>query len=343
MTPPEEPPKEPPKRNFRKEGETAPLGLSRDNVSVSGTRPIGKDTGPQEPPKRPPMDPNRLRRLLSQAVAQSERIVSMAEARVELLVHALKGRNIPIPGVERWEPRHAITANGKNIITYLEKRFIHVPELAKQVQVACFRFHELAVVLPKAQEAIGIESTDDEILEDLRRKTYFVTHLYDHFKDDPLLRQLFPPPAAPPKNRTGNIGTDQITRYRAARDACGKRAEALVKWLHPLLERPRHILALAKQERGSSLLSLLSPADQRERAVIKKLRQSGQFTTLEEVVALVEKIPAVMTKVMEGSPYEPLEELIERMVILMDTAAADETLKDVLPAMPQELRQAAEA
>src|SRR5476649_2183524 len=109
------------------------------------------------------------------------------------------------------------------------------------------------------------------MLEDLKLKTYFVTHFHDHFKADPLLRQLFPAPVEQPKSKTAPIGTDAITRYRIARDACCRRSEGVYKIISGGLDRPRRLLGLAKQDRGSALLGLLNPSDMRERHAVKKL------------------------------------------------------------------------
>lgn len=323
----------------RMEADTAPLKIAREYMESLGLNAPDPSLAP--PPgktTRPLRDPARVRRLLIQAVSQSERIILGAEARVELLVQALQSRGVAIPGVDQWELRHAVTANGRNIVTYLEKRFVHIPALEQQVQVACFRFRELVEATRMARELVDEGGADEELLEDVKRKTYFVTHYYDHFKDDPLLRQLFPQPAEPQRARTGQVGTDNITRYRQARDACGRRADALNKVFVAGLERAHRLIALAKQDRGSALLGMLNPNDMRERQVVKKLRETGQLAVLMDLVAKADLLPAMLVRVKDGAPYEPLEEHIEMLIVLVDKASADAHLKELVPVVPAELR-----
>jgi hypothetical protein len=261
---------------------------------------------------------------------------------VELLVASLLARKVSIPGVPEWPMRHPVTANGKNIITYLSKRYAHVPQLEKDTQLACSRFWEFGQALVACQQAVEAGTADEALLEDLKLKTYFVANFYDHFKEDPLLRQLFPPPAEPPKPRTGPIGsgsvpgmerggTDSITRYRQQRETAVRKAEAHLRVLGPGIERIRRLLALGKQDRGAALLGMLNPMDMRERAVLKRIRDAKQFDKLETFIAAVDTIVAELPKVREGAPYERMDEQLNIIIGMHAAWGSQPGLNELLP------------
>jgi hypothetical protein len=278
------------------------------------------------------MDPTMFKRAMEAALIKADKLFTSTEPRVELLVQSLQARKVSIPGVASWPFKHPVSANGKNIVTYLSKRYAHVPALEKDVQLACSRFWEFGQVLEACRQGFLEGGADEAMLEDLKLKTYFVANFYDHFKEDPLLRQLYPPPPEPPKARTGPVSaTDSITRYRQAREAAVRRAEGQLKLLGPAIERARHLQALGKQDRGAALLGMLNPKDMRERNLVKRLRDAKLLGKLDELLAAADTAIAQLPKVREGAPYEQLDEAISKLAGFQTAWAAVPGLNEVLP------------
>jgi hypothetical protein len=320
------------KQKPRMEGDTAPLLVAREYMESIGMAPTEPAVEPLPKSTRPLMNPDMFKEAMETAMAKAMTLYGGTEARVELLVASLLARKVAIPGVPEWPMRHPVTANGKNIITYLSKRYAHVPQLEKDTQLACSRFWEFGQALVACQQAMEAGTADEALLEDLKLKTYFVANFYDHFKDDPLLRQLYPPPPEPPKARTGPVSaTDAISRYRQAREAALRKAEGRLKQLGPAIERIRHLQALAKQDRGAALLGMLNPKDLRERQLIKRLREAKMLEKLDEFSAAVEVAMAHLPKVREGAPYEKMDDAIMRLGAMQANWAGIPGLNELLP------------
>ncbi|MDB5097548.1 MAG: hypothetical protein JWM80_1969 [Cyanobacteria bacterium RYN_339] len=319
----------------RMESDTAPLLVAREYMESIGMAQPDPVTEPLPKNTRPLMDPAMLKRSVETALIKANKLFTDTEARVELLVQSLQARKSAIPGTAEWPMKHPVSANGKNIITYLAKRYAHVPQLEKDVQLACSRFWELGQALEACREVADSGGADEAMLEDLKLKTYFVANFYDHFKEDPLLRQLYPPPAEPPKGRTQPIPTkDSITRYRQQRENALRRGEAHLKAMAPGVERVRHLMSLAKQDRGAALLGMLNPMDMRERQLVKRLREAKQLQKLDDLMVQIDKATAQLPRVRDGAPFEILDEAINSVIAMHAAWATVPGLNELLPPLP---------
>ena len=321
-----------------------------------GTQPL-KGTGmlPGPGAGRPPgaLDhDDTLRTVLESTLARAGKHVQNLEQRVELLVRSVQNAGLPIPGVTEFEFKHGITPQGKKIIAYLEKVVQMKPDLARQVQVAIFRYHEAVQVVAKARQALRDGSAGQHTLEEVKLKFFYLSNYHNEFKHDALLTQMFPAPEEPPvggrapgtgqlqARGTGLLGgaNDNPGRYNQLRTATIQRADALVAHLAPGMEMMKRILDLQKPAMGSGLLDMFNPQTKRERLMAQRLKEDHRASKhVMSALQLYGQLKEHVGDVKRGAKYEPLAEVMEYMANLLGVWHQHPVLREFFPQLNREL------
>lgn len=321
-----------------------------------GTQPLKGGTGflPGMGAQRPAAgalgNDDTLRTVLESTLARAGKHVQNLEQRVELLVRSVQNAGLPIPGVSDWEFKHGVTPQGKKIIAYLEKVVQMKPDLARQIQVAIFRYQEAVQVVAKARKALRDGSAGPATLEEVKLKFFFLANYHNEFKNDALLTQMFPPPEEGPAGRapgTGALqargtgllgGADNHQRYAQLRGATIQRAEQLVAHLAPGMEMIKRILDLQKPAMGSGLLDMFNPQTKRERLMAQRLKEdhrAGKHAM--SALQLYGQLREHVGEVKRGAKYEPLAEVMEYMANLLGVWHQHPVLREFFPQLDREL------
>ena len=292
-----------------------------------------------------------LRTVLESTLARAGKHVQNLEQRVELLVRSVQNAGLPIPGVTTFEFKHGITPQGKKIISYLEKVVQMKPDLARQVQVAIFRYHEADQVVAKARQALRDGTAGQHTLEEVKLKFFYLSNYHNEFKHDALLTQMFPPPEepaaagrAPGTGQLAARGTgllnagDNPGRYQQLRNATLQRADALVAHLGPGMEMIRRILDLQKPALGSGLLDMFNPQTKRERLMAQRLKEDHRAGKhVMSALQLYGQLKEHVGEVKRGAKYEPLAEVMEYMANLLGVWHQHPVLREFFPQLNRDL------
>lgn len=290
-----------------------------------------------------------LKTQLEGTLSKAGRLVSNLENRVELLVRACQEANIPIPGVRAWQFKHPVTGQGRKIISYLEKMINLKPDLARQIQVAIFRFQEAMDVIKMARAKLRSAQATPATLEEVKLKFFFLAYYHEEFKTDPLLTQMFPPPDEPaiPQGTgairgTGNLAMpDSVGRYKAKREHVANKAHLLVRHLQPGFDRIKHLLESHPREEkpgSNTLIDRLNPLQHMERAMVKNLRDDPKaIKHIRSAFQLFGQMKEQIVEVRKGAKYEPLAEVMEYMGNLLGVWHQHPILKDFFPGLRKEL------
>jgi hypothetical protein len=306
------------------------------------------------PSQRPPsaLDNNdTLRTVLESTLARAGRHVQNLEQRVELLVRSVQNAGLQIPGVTAFGFKHGVTPQGKKIISYLEKVVQMKPDLARQVQVAIFRYHEAVQVVAKARQALRDGSAGPHTLEEVKLKFFYLSNYHNEFKHDALLAQMFPPPEVPAAGGrapgTGHLAargtgllnaSDNPGRYQQMRHATLQRADALIAHLAPGMEMIRRILELQKPAMGSALLDMFNPQTKRERLMAQRLKEDHRAGKhVASALQLYGQLKEHISEVKRGAKYEPLAEVMEYMANLLGVWHQHPVLREFFPQLNRDL------
>jgi hypothetical protein len=175
------------------------------------------------------------------------------------------------------------------VIAYLGRRLPEDPALDRAVRVAVGRGAEVARLAAEARAARAAGRVPPVLLEALRRELYFLGHLYEAFKDDPVLSRVFPGPkvvAAPaprPAERAARRRevAGELARIRAllgrlaAPMGLARRALAIhdrlaafeVGALFAAEARTARLVALTIQDRPEAVAALREALDRHDRLV----------------------------------------------------------------------------
>lgn len=327
------------------------------------TQPLQKGTQPLKPGTgmlpglggRPPSaldNDDTLRTVLESTLARAGKHVQNLEQRVELLVRSVQNAGLQIPGVSNFEFKHGITPQGKKIIAYLEKVVQMKPDLARQVQVAIFRYHEAEVVVAKARQALRDGSVGPHTLEEVKLKFFYLSNYHNEFKNDALLTQMFPPPEEPAvggrapgtgalqARGTGLLGAgnENPGRYQQLRGATLQRADGLVAHLAPGMEMIRRILELQKPAMGSGLLDMFNPQTKKERLMAQRIKEDHRAGKhVMSALQLYGQLKEHVGEVKRGAKYEPLAEVMEYMANLLGVWHQHPVLREFFPQLNRDL------
>lgn len=322
-----------------------------------GTQPLKPGTGmlPGVPSLKGPGNPlgndATLRTILESTLARAGKHVQNLEQRVELLVRSIQNAGLPIPGVVNWEFKHGISPQGKKIIAYLEKVVQMKPDLARQIQVAIFRYQEAVDVVARARQSLRDGTAGAHTLEEVKLKFFYLANYHAEFKNDALLTQMFPPPDQPVgggASGTGMLqargtgllsqGSDSIGRYQQIRQATLQRADALVQHLGPGMELIKRILELQKPVMGSGLLDIFNPQTKKERLMAQRLKEDARAGKhVQSALQLYGQLKEHVAEVRKGAKYEPLAEVMEYMANLLGVWHQHPVLREFFPQLDRSL------
>ncbi|MEB3221293.1 MAG: hypothetical protein VKS61_04775 [Candidatus Sericytochromatia bacterium] len=329
-----------------------------DQLQLNTTKPLpGTGRLPQPPASGPLARPGTaplvdeavFKASLETTVARVSKHVQALEQRMELLVHSLQAVQMPIPGVEAWTHKHALSPQGKKIIAYLEKIAVMKPDLARQMQVAVFRFHDAAQAVTGARRAMREGRAGPQTLEEVKRKFYPLTILHLEFRHDHLLGQMFPPPEEPRQRAPGTgalqaRGTgvlnpqDSATRYAAMRQATWQRGEAVIQHLAPGMAEVRRLLELQRPVVGTGLLDIFNPQSKRARLLAARLKDDPRATQhAETALRIFGELKEAVLEVKKGAKPEPLAEQLEYLATMLGVWHQHPVLKDFFPALNRQL------
>ncbi|MDB5098847.1 MAG: hypothetical protein JWM80_3268 [Cyanobacteria bacterium RYN_339] len=306
----------------------------------AGTQPLNRGRG-----TRPLMDANVLRLELEQTLSKAGRLATSLENRMELLFHACQSIDLPVPGVYQMEFKHAVSPQGKKIISYLEKVLVVKPDLAKKVQVAIFRFQEANESHKEARNTLKTGLFDETILEQVKLKFFYLTNYYEEFKDDPLLAQMFPAPkggtgTGPLKGGTGQMMPQEIRKYRQLREIAVRRAETILKLLAPGMDKAKQMLEMMedKNAKGKSLFDIFNPAQRQDRLLAQRLKEDPKCTQIvRNAHALYMQMSDLTREVKRGGQYERLQEAIDLMGQMAGIWSTHHLLREFFPTLRKEL------
>ena len=174
------------------------MSLTPDSFEYHRELEVPRGTQPLTTPQTAPLAESvALRATVERTYDKAGKLYMNLENRVELLMRSCEAAALAVPGVELAGYNHPVTPKGEKIVTYLKKAMLAKPELARQVQVAAFRYYEAGKVLERTHHALADENSPlDEALEELKLKFFYLSNYHQEFKGDPILTQLFPPPKA---------------------------------------------------------------------------------------------------------------------------------------------------
>ncbi|MEB3329322.1 MAG: hypothetical protein VKQ33_08840 [Candidatus Sericytochromatia bacterium] len=329
-----------------------------DQLQLNTTKPLsgtgrlqpGQASGPLARAGTAPLvDEAVLKASLETTVARVSKHVQALEQRVELLVHALHAVGLPIPGVEAWTHRHALSPQGKKIIGYLEKIAVLKPDLARQMQVAVFRFRDAAEAVGSARRLLREGRAGPQTLEEVKRKFYPLTLLHLEFRHDHLLAQMFPAPEQPRQRAPGtgalqarSTGVlhpqDGAARYAAMRQATWQRGEAVLRHLAPGMAEVRRTLDLQRPAMGTGLLDIFNAQAKRARLIAARLKDDPRATQhAETALRIFGDLKEAVAEVKKGGKPEPLAEQLEYLATMLGVWHQHPVLKDFFPTLDRQL------
>lgn len=226
--------------------------------------------------------------------AKAQELAGRVEPRIELLTAACRSAKLPLPGVLEVPFKHPLPANAKQAIEYLIDVLGEDARLAQAVQVAVFRFQQLA-------DALAAPGAVD--LELLRRNVFFLSNLPTEFKGDRILAVLFPPPRAREGVLQAKTASPELQRQQQERrEEAVKKAIALGQALAPRMVVAR--MALDTLEKGlvSNVSMMLTPQGRQAKMIAIALTGDAETATiLRESYDRYEALKAAVGKLRSGA------------------------------------------
>ncbi|MEB3197853.1 MAG: hypothetical protein VKP62_11690 [Candidatus Sericytochromatia bacterium] len=318
----------------------------------SGTQPLRKPSpGGGRQSDALQWDDPAMQSVVETTVARVGKHIHVLEQRVELLVHSVQSAGLPIPGVENWAFKHAVSPQGKKIIAYLEKLVVVNASVAQQIQVAIFRFHEARQAVTDARVQMREGVAGPHTLEEVKRKFYPLTNLHVEFRQDSLLAQMFPPPEAAPSPQaraaTGHLqargtqllsGGDAALRHQQLRQATLQQGEQVLRYLAPGMEALKRTVDMQRPAIGAALLDIFSTQSRRERLLAQRLKDDPRAAQLAgSAVELYGHLRDQVTDVRKGGKFEPLAEQMEYLANLLGVWHQHPVLREFFPKLDREL------
>jgi hypothetical protein len=292
-----------------------------------------------------------LQSVVQSTVARVGKHLQALEQRIELMVRALQGAQLPIPGVTDWTFKHAVSPQGKKIISYIEKVVVQQADLTRQMQMAVFRYHEARDAVERARGELRAGTAGSHTIEEVKRTFYPLTNLHVEFRHDSLLAQMFPPPAgaATPGSGAGTgmlqargtsvlAGADGALRYQKMRQAAVAQGEALVRHLTPGMQQLQRIIELQRPALGAALLDLFNAQARHERLLAQRLKEDAKAGQLAaSALEIFEHLKEQVAEVKKGSPFEPLAEQMEFLANLLGVWHQHPLLREFFPGLKRDL------
>lgn len=290
-------------------------------------------TGPLTAPAPDSDADPRVRTALEAAVAKSRDATPKLEPRIEVLHRSCERAALPVPGVGAFSPRHTLPANGESILGYLEAAMRANTRLAETVRVAVFRFYDAVAATDGAEAALALESFTKALVEALRLKLYYLFHYHEEFKDEPLLRQLFPAPKQRRAEETRPVTeVERLTAKRQAQEVIS-RCEVLSQRLAPRMAVVGQVLRAVEQPGGLGVMKdFLSPEARTVRLLAMRLASAPVATqALQEALAHFNALNAALAEARRTHDAEGLEAAAFPVSEFAMACRRDPVLKEFFP------------
>jgi hypothetical protein len=279
----------------------ARAAMNQDRFQSSTGKAAPSGTQRLAPASTAPLPRANVATALPELREKAAQLVERLESRMELLTHACRQARLPLPGVQDLPPRHRLPPNAAQTVAYFLEVFGKDPKLAQSVQVAIYRFQQVAAALATPDKEVDVDQ--------LRRNVFFLTGLPQEFKRDRILALLFPPTAS----RVGLVTSaaeQQQTRER--REEAVKKAIALGQALAPRMVVARLALETLDKGLGHNVSMVLS-AEGRQAKVLALALTGDAATTarLRKALETYEELKATVVQVREGkAELEALKPLV---------------------------------
>lgn len=291
-----------------------------------GTRPLG-------PEARLPLAV--LVEKVRDVIARIQAAAKPAEPVIELLFEACNRAVLDVPGVPSVAYRHDRTAKGEEIVLYLVEALDCDVALPRAVPIAVFRFYDCTGAVPPAERAIEAGKVAAPLVEQLRLKLYHLMHYHLQFRDDPVLRQLFPGPKthakpAPPPAMTNA----QRMKLKVKLERALQTTESQLFALEPLLPK---LTQLANQltKPDFRVAGFLDPESRQARFLAIALGPDEAATTLVKALpGQIKALRAAVDAARKNEDPEGLEALAAPLSTALHELRRHVILRSLLPPAP---------
>lgn len=300
---------------------------------AGGTRPLRGAT-------KPLMDPEVLREQTRDILEKSRASLETLQPRIELLMRACMNARIQVPGVGEVEFKHPLSPKGEQIVAYLMGTFAARPEVAKEVQVATFRYYEAARQVDAVQAALEVDQLRQQMLEELKLKLFYLSRFHEVFKSDRVLTQLFPPPqtVTTASGETKQMSTVERLKQKKLREEVLRKAEILHGSLAPKMEQLNLTIDMIDKGGALDIKALITGSTRAVRLIALGIGTSPQLVEqLREAKRMYEQLGQQLEEAKAGGEVAPLRETIYPLSRLAVTCRAHPMLKELFPASDEGL------
>ncbi len=300
---------------------------------AGGTRPLRGAT-------KPLIDPDALRDQTRDILEKSRASLETLQPRIELLMRACLNARLQVPGVGEVEFRHPLSPKGEQIVSYLMGTFAARPEVAKEVQVATFRYYEAARQVEAVQAALDVDQLRQQMLEELKLKLFYLSRFHEVFKADRVLTQLFPPPqtvtVGPGEDK--KLSTVERLKQKKLREEVLRKAEILHGSLAPKMDQLNTTLDMIDKGGAIDIKALITGSTRAVRLIALGIGTSPQLVGhLREAKRMFELLAQQLEEAKGGGEVAPLKETIYPLSRLAITCRAHPMLKELFPASDEGL------
>lgn len=304
---------------------------------AGGTKPLRATT-------KQLVDPLALRQQTEEILEKSRASLETLQPRIELLMRACQNARLPVPGVGAIEFQHPLSPKGEQIVAYLMGTFAAKPEVAKEVQVAAYRYYEAGRMVASVQAALDSSALQQPMLEELRLKLFYLSRFHEVFKSDRVLTQLFPPPQTVTPGEAAAksaqaLSTVERLKQKKLREDILRKAEILQASLAPKMETLAATLDLVEKGGALDIKALITGSSRTARLLALGIGTSPQLVgQLKEAKTLFEQLGKQLEEAKkEGGDYNPLKETIYPLSKLAITCRAHPMMRDLFPATDEGL------
>lgn len=250
------------------------------------------------PPRAPGAPPPRPGEPDPELVQRAEEQLEKLAERVELLERACRDAGLPLPGVEARPPRFALTPTSQQVLAYMVPQLQRDERLARAVQVAVYRFQEVARAV-----CWRMERTHAPVdIEVLRRHVFYLTNLSAEFRSDAVLAVIFPPPdPAQAHAAMAALQPAEARRPTTVRKEVVDKASEQVQRLEPKFWVVEKALASVEQGLGHHMQDFFSPQGRQAKVLALALMGDGPILArLRATCAQYQAMVALLPKLSSG-------------------------------------------
>lgn len=300
---------------------------------AGGTRPLRGAT-------KPLIDPDALKEQTRDILEKSRASLETLQPRIELLMRACLNARLQVPGVGEVAFKHPLSPKGEQIVSYLMGTFAARAEVAKEVQVATFRYYEAARQVEAVQAALEVDQLRQQMLEELKLKLFYLSRFHEVFKSDRVLTQLFPPPQTVTAGQGDDkkLSTVERLKQKKLREEVLRKAEILQGSLAPKMEHLTQTLEMIDKGGALDIKALITGSTRAVRLIALGIGTSPQLVEqLREARRLFETLGQQLEEAKGGGEVTPLKETIYPLSRLAISCRAHPMLRDLFPSSDEGL------